>query len=216
MGEVYFVGLLKRFLYMYNFLFLGKIRYRFKLIGLLMVLFLIVFFIGRLFFVETRIIPSDFLKAHKEANQIANDIVSLLNSNKKDLELIEKLNKDGDFPKALVVISRALQDNQEAYSKAINLSRHLEIMAGSLISIQPSSLRQVALEAISTEITLISRLLQYNDYLKQIFELLRLKFSGESKEDNNLRLLIEKANNEARIINDLNKKFNDLMVRFNS
>ena len=86
-------------------------------------------------------------------------------------------------------------------------------MAKNLAKISPASAGQIALEAISSETALISRLITYNDYLTKLLEVLRNKFL-EKQNGDQVPELISKINDEARAINDLNQKFNEVMKKF--
>jgi hypothetical protein len=88
-------------------------------------------------------------------------------------------------------------------------------MAKNLAQISPASASQKALEAVSSETALISRLITYNDYLTQLLEVLRGKFLGKNSNDK-IPELIQKLNNEAQAINDLNQKFNETMKEFDA
>ena len=108
-----------------------------------------------------------------------------------------------------------MERNRQAREKAIELSIQLETMANNLSQISPASASQTALRAISSETTLISRLITYNDYLNQLLEVLREKFLGNGNGDK-VAELVEKINEEAKAINELNEKFNESMEMFDS
>ena len=131
----------------------------------------------------------------------------------KILNEIAELDKEGKYTEALVLISQELKRNRQAREKAIKLSVQLETMAKNLSQISPASASQVALQAISSETALISRLITYNEYLTQLLEVLREKFLGKSDGDKILELLV-KINGEIQAINDLNRKFNEVMGEF--
>lgn len=167
----------------------------------------------RFLFVGAKDIPDDFLRARQEASLVAQDIVNLSNQSADNLDEIANLDSEHKYTEALTLISRELERNRQAREKAINLSVQLEKMARNLSQISPPSASQVALEAVSSETTLISRLIIYNDYLTQLLEVLREKFSGETDGDK-ISELIAKINDEAQAINDLNNKFNKIMEEF--
>ena len=97
----------------------------------------------------------------------------------------------------------------------IKLAGQLEIMAKNISAILPASAGQMALQAVSSETALISRLITYNDYLVQLLEILQQKFSGFSKNTNGkIAELLAKINEEAKAINELDNSFNQLMGEF--
>ena len=192
-----------------------KIPRRIRLLVLFILVILIAYFIVRFLPLEIRKIPKDFLKARQEASLIAEKIVNLSDESRAKLEEIAKLDRDRDYTNALILISKEIERNREARDRGIELAAHLEIMAKNLAQISPASSGQRALEAVSSETALISRLITYNDYLTQLLEVLREKFLGRNNGDK-VPELIEKINNEARAINDLNRKFNEAMKEFDS
>ncbi len=191
----------------------SKIPQRVRLLILFIFIILLAYFVLRFFAAEPRTIPEDFLRARQEASVIAASIVAISNESTNNFEKIAALDNEGNYTDALILVSQELERNRQAREKAISLSIQLETMAKNLDKITPSSAGQTALEAISSEAALISRLINYNDYLMQILDILREKFLGRADGDK-IPELISKANNEAQAINDLNQKFNDIMKGF--
>lgn len=182
--------------------------------GRLFVIFLAIILVGYFAFqftrVEPRSIPQDFLKAREDAANVAHDIVAISKESADNLNAIAGLDREKKYTEALALVTQELEKNRLAREKAIALSGHLEIMATNLYQIAPASAGQVALQAISSETTLISRLLAYNDYMIRLLGVLQEKFSGRS-DGKEIPDLIAKINNEAREINALDEKFNSLM-----
>ncbi|MEK9168387.1 MAG: hypothetical protein AAB698_01125 [Patescibacteria group bacterium] len=194
-----------------NFYF--KIPRRIRILIVFIIIIFIAYFILRFLSAEPRNIPSDFLIARQEASLIAQNIVSISNESTNKLNEIAQFDKNREYTEALILISQELERNREAREKAIKLSAQLEIMAKNLAKISPASAGQIALEAISSETALISRLITYNDYLTKLLEVLRNKFL-EKQNGDQVPELISKINDEARAINDLNQKFNEVMKKF--
>lgn len=194
-----------------NFYF--KIPRRIRLLIVFIIIIFIAYFVLRFLIVEPRNIPSDFLAARQKASLIAQNIVSISNESTNRLNEIAQFDKDRKYTEALILISQELERNSQAREKAIKLSAQLEIMAKNLAKISPASAGQIALEAISSETALISRLITYNDYLTKLLEVLREKFLEKHNGDQVLEL-ISKINDEAKAINNLNQKFNEVMKKF--
>lgn len=192
-----------------------KVPRKIRFLILFVVIILIAYFILRFLALEPKKVPDDFLKARQQASLIAQEIVALSNASSEGLTEISRLDQERKYTEALVLISQELERNREAREKAIKLSVQLETMAKNVAQISPASASQLALQAISSETALISRLITYNDYLTQLLEVLREKFLGKSDGDK-VSELIAKINDEARAINDLNQKFNDIMKEFDS
>lgn len=193
--------------------FYSRVPKRVRLFIIFLLVILVAYFSFQFSRVEPQNIPEDFLKAREDASAVAGDIVAISRESADRLHEIAQLDRDGKYAEALSLVTRELEQNRLAREKALQLSSHLEIMAKNLYSITPASASQVALQAISSETMLISRLISYNDYMIQLLMALREKFAGRS-DGNNIPALVERINEEARVINSLDEKFNSLMADF--
>ncbi|MDI6717862.1 MAG: hypothetical protein QMD86_02380 [Patescibacteria group bacterium] len=171
-------------------------------------------FIGRFFFVKLNGVPSDFLKARQEASLIAQNIVEISADSSHKINTISSLSAEGKDEKALNLVIQEIEKNRQIREEAIELSSKLETMTKNSASISPVSSARIALEAVSIETTLISKLITYNEYLNQLLENLRAKLVGQNISQKTIQSLVSKINNEAQYINDLNVKFNQLMEEF--
>ncbi|MBI5079078.1 hypothetical protein HZB06_00150 [Candidatus Wolfebacteria bacterium] len=193
--------------------FYSKIPWRIKILTVFLLIILISYFVVRFLAIEPKNVPEEFLRARQGASTIADSIVFLSGESAKKIGEIAELDKERKYSDALNLISKELERNQQSREKAVELSKELEIMAKNLADISPSEAGQTALQAVSSETALISRLITYNDYLYQILGVLREKFLGKSDGDK-IQELINKINGESQAIDDLNKKFNDTMKEF--
>ncbi|HDH07777.1 MAG TPA: hypothetical protein ENG89_02040 [Candidatus Moranbacteria bacterium] len=196
-----------------NFYF--KIPRRLRVFIIFILIILAAYLITRIFFVEPKTVPNDFLRARQEASLIAKDIVNLSNESAGNINEIYEFDREGNYKEALNLLANELERNRQAREKAIELSAQLEKMARAVSEISPISASQSAIQAISSETTLISRLITYNDYLFQLLEVLRSKFLGKTKNSSELiSELISKINEEVQAINELDRKFNEVMKEF--
>lgn len=169
----------------------------------------------RFFAPDVKNVPTEFLQARQESSLIAENIILISGRTAKSVNQISELDKNKYYTEALNLISEELNNNREARKNAIKLSSQLEIMAKNVSQISPTTAGQTALRAISSETALISRLINYNDYLVSLLEILQAKFLEKEKNANDkITDLIIKINEEARAINDLNNNFNTLMQEF--
>ncbi|MEK7634492.1 MAG: hypothetical protein AAB396_01235 [Patescibacteria group bacterium] len=145
---------------------------------------------------------------------MAKNIVVISGKTAENINKISDFDKKGEYAEALNLISEELNNNNEARSQAVNLSVQLEIMAKNLADISPASMGQIALQAISSETALINRLITYNDYLIKLLEVLQKKILGQGGNSGQISELIGKINEEAKVINNLDKNFNQLMDEF--
>ena len=155
--------------------------------------------------------PKEFLEARTTASPIAQDIVNTSNDLTKSLDQVAQLDSEKKYTEAINFLTQEIARNKDINQKAIRLSEELGKMAMAVPNISPVNVSQLALRAISSETTLISRLIAYNDYLRQLLEELRLKFLGKSVNNGKIQELIGKINEEVRIINKLNVQFNSSM-----
>ena len=166
--------------------------------------------LGKLMFFPSKYVPSEFTEARLKGAAIAQKILVFSNSALASLGKISEYDQNGETAEALILISRQLLENRANQEEAIKLATQLEKMARTLPSIKPASARQHATAAVSSEVALVSRLVSYNYYLKQLFEVLRAKFNNRYsyyEADGQVELLIVKINEEAQAINGLNNRF---------
>ncbi len=161
-------------------------------------------------------LPSAFTDARLKGADVAKRIVDLSRDTLSLLGQVSDYDERRKATEALAAISKAIAINNESQIEAVRLSSQLAAMAENLSSIKPSRGREIATEAVAAEVALVSRLLYYNSYLSQLFEALRAKVNrpGISYLDGKVSELINKINDEAQEINELNKKFNAKMKEF--
>lgn len=156
-----------------------------------------------------KFLPGEFTEARLKGSRVASKIVELSRDNLALLNEVSKYDRDNNHPEALIAISNAIIQNRENQVEAIRLSEQLTTMAEQAPRIRPSRAREIATEAVASEVALVSRLLYYNNYLAQLFETLKVKFEKPwvAYLDGEVNNLINKINDEAQAINELNKKF---------
>jgi len=185
----------------------------------MLILFIIIisvaFLVFQFWFADVKNVPSDFLRARQEASLVASEIVAISGQSTNNLSQIAQFDKEGKYTEALILVSQELERNKEARDKAIRLSVQLETMAKNLSAISPASAGQIALEAIASETSLISKLIDYNDDLTKLLQVLQEKFLGRNGGDK-ISELIAKINDDVKVINELNIKFNDVMKDFDN
>lgn len=192
-----------------------KIPHRIRILIIFALAVLAAYLIIKFFAPAAKNIPMEFLQARQESSLIAENIVSISGRTAKSINQISELDKNKNYTEALNLISEELNNNREARENAIKLSSQLEIMAKNVSQISPTAAGQTALRAISSETALISRLINYNDYLVKLLEILQAKFLEKEKNSNDkITDLINKINEETRAINDLNNNFSTLMQEF--
>lgn len=162
-----------------------------------------------------RFVPKEFVEARAQGSIVADRVAWLSSASLQNLQKVSELEKNSQYQEAIDVVSQELARNKEARDEAIKLSNYLDQMAKLLSEIKPREARDKAAEAVGVEIQVINRLISYNEYLSNLFELLKAKFEGKIKNDNDrLKELLLLINQETNYINSLNKRFNEGMQEF--
>jgi len=125
----------------------------------------------------------------------------------------------GNYTSGLDLVLKEVQRNEKARKEALDLSQELGVMAKSLNQVQPEEAAKVGLEAIINESQIVQRLINYNAYIFQLLDVLQSRFTkgGAAPDtDEKVKELINKMNEEAEAINELNDKYKNLMGEFDS
>ena len=185
-----------------------KLSKKFRAILIFVAIILVAYFLIRLIPTSAQKVPKEFLEARANASPIAQEIVNISNDLTKALDQVNQFNSEKKYTEAINFLTQEINQNKDLNQKAIKLSEELGKMAAAVPNISPASASQLALQAISSETTLISRLIVYNGYLGQLLEELRMKFLGQKTDDQKIKDLISKINDEVKNINALNVQFN--------
>ena len=159
-------------------------------------------------------IPPEFSEARLQGALIAQQIVIFSNQSLEDLRTINKLHQEQNFSDAIKLITKVIDRTTDVRSQAVSLSVELEKMTRALSAIDSFEARQLSLEAISSRLAIINRLINYSSYLAQLMDLLRNRFSGSQIGEGQVGLLIDQINIEIKSINELNAQAGKTMERF--
>jgi hypothetical protein len=152
------------------------------------------------------------------ANDSAAGISLLITENSsralKTLEDINREDQAGHYEKALDLVIEEMKENNRVRDKSLELLIELQKMASSARSLKSRTAQQLALQAVSSEISLVSHLLLYNEHWGNLLNNLRSKFlSGGSRTfDPKTAELVQKINAEALTINELNRRYHTLIA----
>ena len=192
-----------------------KIPRRIRLFVVLLLIVFFAYFVGRFLLAKTKTVPPEFMQARQEAALIAQDIVGMSKESAQHIGDLSSLNANHNYTDALNLVTQELERNRQIREKAIALSGNLQTMTINVSAIKPKSSAEAALEAVSTEVTLIGHLLTYNDYLNQLLGIIRSKITGtDATSAEVVADLVKKINDESIVVNVLNEKFNDQMAAF--
>ncbi len=175
------------------------------------------FFTVRYLLFGSSVVPPEFIEARQKGASLAEQVAFLSNKSLASLNEISKYDADKNYSEALIRISRALIENKEINDRAVQLSTQLARMAERVPEIGPTKGRQIASEAITYEVALVSRLIGYNNTLRELFELLKRKFTGMFPDvEDGVAGFIASINTDAKAINGLNEAFTEALQRFDA
>ena len=170
---------------------------------------------GIYYWISASSVPQSFNDARSEGALISSQIVALLGDSLKGLETISEEDRNYNFSKAFDLVLDELNRTKIAREKALDLSSALDKMARAVKDISPTKARNIAMQAVSQEVSLIGNLVVYNDTLRGLLETLRYKFSGDIRYDaDDVQKLIVSLNKKAKEITSLNDSFNGIMGEF--
>lgn len=159
--------------------------------------------------------PVEFLTARQRGAEISQKIIELTSDTHQKIEEIDSLDLNGDYVKALDLIERAKNKNQETLEQAIKLTNEVQKMLESLEKISSPKNREIAVKAINLETSLIINFIDYNHFLDQFLNNLYKAIATSKYEyrqaatDNLVELEIRRGT-----INNLNQQFLEEMGVF--
>jgi len=163
-------------------------------------------------------LPDSFITARDEASRISQEIVDLTNQTNEIIKEANVSDLAGDRKNETVfLINKARQINNKAYDKAFELSLAVQKMAEVLSEIKNRQVQQIAYEAISLELALISDFIVYTQRLNQFFDFLTNAVLTNKKADRQATAsALEEVNEKIRSVNNLNQEFLKKMAELNS
>ncbi len=160
-------------------------------------------------------IPRAFFESRVQSAGAANNLAVLINNSLANLRLIEQYQKNESYVQALELLDFELSQKSDKQNAAVLLASNLETMAKAAIEIKSSGARAVAVEAVTTGVSMVSRIVNYNASMDQLFIAIQYKLqTGNTPSGTNIRTLLTAINSDGQSINTLNNSFNDLLKEF--
>jgi len=160
-------------------------------------------------------VPRAFLEERIQAAGAANNAAVLINSSIENLKKIEQFEAADSNEQALDLISFEISQKQEKQNAAVLLASHLEVMANAAKDITSNRARNLAIESVTIGVSMVSRLVTYNNSVEQLFSAIQYKIiNGNVPDGTNLRGLIAGINANSKSINDLSRAFNAALEEF--
>ncbi len=161
-------------------------------------------------------VPASFTEARNNGAEISKFINTFSEEAKAGFQTIEKEDREGNYVRALDLTIIEVERLQQARVKSVELLGELQKMTASLGDIKSTELQSVGMQAVSNEVLLVERLIAYNEHLKELLDVLRVKYSSyePQKFDASTNDLVEKINDDVNEINQLNRKYQTLIGEF--
>ncbi len=160
-------------------------------------------------------VPKAFFAARLQAAGAANNVAVLINNSLANLSRIEQFEQNNSNAQALELLSFEIGQKQEKQNAATLLAGELESMAKAAMEISSGGARGLAIEAVTTGVSMVSRIINYNNSLDQLFASIQEKIeTGSTPAGVNIRALLASINSDGQSINVLNNSFNSTLQRF--
>lgn len=167
------------------------------------------------FLVGATFVPQNFTDARANSAKTAGELMTILSASQANLSQISQYHQNNEFGKALELVKKELGNRKQSYDKAQLLTAQLNDMSNAANGITPVKARNLAVEAIKIEVSLMGGLITYNESFNSLLENLQLKFSGVVKDNSaEIQKQIELMNSAGKEINGLNESFNQKMAEF--
>lgn len=162
-------------------------------------------------------IPQTFMDARKEASSVSAQIVDLTNQTNSKIKGANYTELTGDVERAIIFINDARQLNQASYTKAFELTKHLQGLATSLVEMGASKSRSLAYDAIAADLGLVSEFIIYTQKLNSFLESLGKAIVSKTDRDKVLmQSTLDAVNQQVEIINEINREVQGKMEAFDN
>jgi hypothetical protein len=160
-------------------------------------------------------LPSDFLISKNEAALISQRIADLTQKTNEKIKAANISDFNNDSNSTLLFIQEARENNIKAYNNAVELSRYLQKLAESLTNIKSAKSQRLAMEAIATELGLVSEFIIYTQKLNNFLETLAKAITTNLPRDRKaIQNSLDEVNLSVNYINQLNYEFLKKMEEF--
>ncbi|MBI2591763.1 MAG: hypothetical protein HYW34_03745 [Candidatus Brennerbacteria bacterium] len=168
-------------------------------------------------YLKTPIIPEEFTGSREQISKISRQLVDLTASTNYKIKDINYLETDGHYAAALTLVTKAREENQNAFNQAVELSNQLKAMTESLPKFNSQENRQISQEAISLEMALIVHFINYTKAVEDLLTVLRARFiTPTAKYQRDIDIKLSDINSQALLINNLNKQFIEKMAELDT
>jgi methyl-accepting chemotaxis protein len=159
-----------------------------------------------------RSVPPGFSEARSRGAAISEQVI--LSSN--DIAaLVARLSSPTSTPAAVSsTLGEITARVTEVRGQAIELTGTLEAMTKSVQDIRLEEARQVALQAVSYRLILVSRLVTYTDEVRRLVVAMRLRLENGTQNSKEISKLIKEINAEVAAVNKVSRLADESMAEF--
>lgn len=166
---------------------------------------------------EAYAIPPAFIEGRTAGAEAAVAVTTMINESLKTLNDVATYESRGDLASAIYLIRTEMSKAEERQKQASALASAMEKMAKAIPEIKPASAQQIGLEAVSSQVATVSRLVTYNEYLTNLFNMLNERMRGNPEATKaKVQSIVAKLNEENVAINQLNTQFNRSLQQFDA
>lgn len=157
--------------------------------------------------------PKEFLETRIQTIGAVNNLTQLMNNSLANFEKVNTFIGNKNFVEARDFIKFEFSQRAERQNAAVLLATHLEKMAQAATQIDSSGARSDAVEAITSGIAMVSRMVSYSNNLELLFNELQRQTAGGAPNNGMLAKLSGDLNADAAAINELGENFNEAFNR---
>jgi len=183
-------------------------------LGIITIVFIV---IGFVFAAQDKVIvPASFAEARINGATISGSLNNFFQESSERLRKIEEKDKAGKYDDALDLTTQEFIKLQEARLKTVDLLGELTTMAAEIPNIPLYSAQSIGMQAIATKISLVDKLLNYHEKIRQLLDVLESKFLSDDPASFDVKTteIIKAMNDDILAINELNRKYQRLMTEF--
>ncbi|MEZ4156663.1 MAG: hypothetical protein R3B52_01635 [Candidatus Paceibacterota bacterium] len=159
-------------------------------------------------------LPQDFVSGRKEAAKASEQVSKLFKKSLDNLSVIARYEREGQTQDALDLLQEEKDNSAERNNAAIELAKAIDKMAQASKQIESSDAREVAVEAVSSQVAAITHMLAFNNFFDRLHEQIQRKLEGEDPNILTIESTLNQLNEEVEEINKLNEEFTNSLREF--
>jgi|GEM_PF-2360252 len=121
-----------------------------------------------------------------------------------------------DNARAEMLLNEAQIANSEAARNAADLSRHLQVLIGFVNGMPAGKSQRYAYAAMTAEVSLVSEYVVYTKNVTELIESVAAGIEVGKHDKKTIDVVLQKANDNVRRINDLNEEFQAKIGKFDT